>query len=570
MSETEKKTDQTSKVIPSIKAVKNQQQAASGSDRIDLKRSPEQGEKSLKYELERCTFELRQTRLNLKRAIAERRKIEIAHERKRTILEEVIACAGGPVFSVDRRYCYTSFNAQHAEVMKGLFGADIEIGQNLLDYHTNAGDRASAKKNIDRAFKGETVIIDSYAGEEVRSRRYFEIIHYPLRGSKDEVMGAAIYARDITEQKHSEDIQNWLSSFPERNPSPVVEVDFDGNVHYLNLAARRAFPDLQERRYEHPWLRGMEKVIEEFKNGIPETIIRDVMIRDTYFQQTISCIIDSQRVRIYSSDITGRVKAEDALRLARDELGARVQERTQELVTTNKQLQNEINERKRAETALLESERRYRTLFETSPDGFIMIGMNLKILFANQRAASLYGFKNPKKIIGISVDELIAPEDRQRIRESILETFVTGVARDIEYKFLNKKGTSFPAELNASVVLDSLDSPIGFLMDIRDITERKWAEESLKLAYAYNRSLIEASLDPFVTISPGGKIGDVNKATEAVTGFTRVELIGTDFHSYFTNPEKARAGYQQAFETGDVRGYEFYTMLLFIAMIPVK
>ncbi len=77
----------------------------------------------------------------------------------------------------------------------------------------------------------------------------------------------------------------------------------------------------------------------------------------------------------------------------------------------------------------------------------------------------------------------------------------------------------------------------------------------IRSAYAYNRSLIEASLDPLVTITPEGKIGDVNKATETVTGYSREELIGTDFHSYFSDPGKAQAGYQKVFEIGNVRDY---------------
>jgi PAS domain S-box-containing protein len=89
-----------------------------------------------------------------------------------------------------------------------------------------------------------------------------------------------------------------------------------------------------------------------------------------------------------------------------------------------------------------------------------------------------------------------------------------------------------------------------------EIAERVRAEESLRLANAYTRSLIEASLDPLVTITSNGKVGDVNNATEVVTGFSRQELIGTDFHTYFTDPEKARLGYQQVFETGTVRDYE--------------
>ena len=71
----------------------------------------------------------------------------------------------------------------------------------------------------------------------------------------------------------------------------------------------------------------------------------------------------------------------------------------------------------------------------------------------------------------------------------------------------------------------------------------------------YTRSLIEASLDPLVTISREGKITDVNRATESVTGVARDGLIGSDFCDYFTEPEKARAGYQQVFADGSVQDY---------------
>jgi len=92
--------------------------------------------------------------------------------------------------------------------------------------------------------------------------------------------------------------------------------------------------------------------------------------------------------------------------------------------------------------------------------------------------------------------------------------------------------------------------------------ERRAATEQLRqrtrqeTAGAYNRSLIEASLDPLVTIAADGKITDVNSATEKVTGFSRHELIGTDFSGYFTEPERARAGYQHVFRQGWVQDYE--------------
>ena len=71
----------------------------------------------------------------------------------------------------------------------------------------------------------------------------------------------------------------------------------------------------------------------------------------------------------------------------------------------------------------------------------------------------------------------------------------------------------------------------------------------------YTRSLIEANLDPLVTINAEGKITDVNSATEFVTGYSRQELIGSDFSKYFTEPQKAAAGYRRVFTDRFVKDY---------------
>jgi PAS domain S-box-containing protein len=75
---------------------------------------------------------------------------------------------------------------------------------------------------------------------------------------------------------------------------------------------------------------------------------------------------------------------------------------------------------------------------------------------------------------------------------------------------------------------------------------------SVKLASQYSLSLIEASLDPLVTISIEGKITDMNEATVNITGITREKLTGTDFLDYFTEPQKAREVYQEVFSNGSV------------------
>jgi PAS domain S-box-containing protein len=98
-------------------------------------------------------------------------------------------------------------------------------------------------------------------------------------------------------------------------------------------------------------------------------------------------------------------------------------------------------------------------------------------------------------------------------------------------------------------LLERLSDDIAFAIEFIE------HEENLRAASLYSRSLLEASLDPLVTISAEGKITDVNKATEDVTGVSREQLIGTDFSSYFTEPEEARKGYQQVFTEGFVRDY---------------
>ena len=102
-------------------------------------------------------------------------------------------------------------------------------------------------------------------------------------------------------------------------------------------------------------------------------------------------------------------------------------------------------------------------------------------------------------------------------------------------------------------MLGSVGSQIGQFLErqrvaIADITDRKQASQ-------YARSLIEASLDPLVTISTEGKITDVNEATVMATGVPRQQLIGSDFFHYFTEPEKAREGYQLVFAEGHVADY---------------
>lgn len=104
-----------------------------------------------------------------------------------------------------------------------------------------------------------------------------------------------------------------------------------------------------------------------------------------------------------------------------------------------------------------------------------------------------------------------------------------------------------------AVFMGSVREP--FLRLDAEVEQNRRIAKELRTASIYTRSLIEASLDPLVTISSDGKITDVNHATEKATGRSRSELIGTDFSDYFTEPDLARKGYQRVFNDGFVTDY---------------
>jgi PAS domain S-box-containing protein len=191
--------------------------------------------------------------------------------------------------------------------------------------------------------------------------------------------------------------------------------------------------------------------------------------------------------------------------------------------------------------------------FRLSPLSITIIRIRDGLLIEVNKAFERITGYSREEAIGHTTFELGLWVDLKE-REHVVQILLSeGSLRDEETHFFTKDRKRIVCQYSAEII-EMGNEPCALAMII-DITERKRAEEALLRANAYNRSLIEVSLDPLVTIGPDGKITDVNAATEAVTGYMRDQLIGTDFSDYFTDPEKARAGYEQGFRDGKVFDY---------------
>jgi PAS domain S-box-containing protein len=245
------------------------------------------------------------------------------------------------------------------------------------------------------------------------------------------------------------------------------------------------------------------------------------------------------------TDITQRKQMENELRQAHDELELRVKERTAELDETVSALQKQVELRIQAQEGIKTERQRLNHVLETLPVYVVLLSEDYRVPFANRFFEERFGKSEGKRCYEYLFN--------RREPCEICETYkVLKTNKPHHWEWTGPDGRNY--DIYDYPFTDTDGSRLIMEMGI-DITEQKRAQQALHSTSLYVRGLLEASLDPLVTISPEGKITDVNKATETVTGVQRERLIGSDFSDYFTEPQKAKEGYEKVMTEGMVRDY---------------
>jgi len=216
------------------------------------------------------------------------------------------------------------------------------------------------------------------------------------------------------------------------------------------------------------------------------------------------------------------------------------EKRAAELIIADKELvlQNEEKEKLAAELIIADTELRFQTVEKKKRAA--------ELIIADKELAYQTGEKEKRAAELIIADKELAyqtGEKEKRAAELIIAD------KELAYQTGEKEKRA--AEL---VIADKELVFQNEEKERREIANKELEAftYSLKLASQYSLSLIEASLDPLVTINTEGKITDMNQATVNIIGMSREELTGTDFLDYFTEPKMARGVYQEVFAKGSV------------------
>lgn len=320
----------------------------------------------------------------------------------------------------------------------------------------------------------------------------------PYRDESGDVIGLIGISTDITERKNSERLlqenEERFRLLMDSIPAYISYVDSNERYCWVNLK--------YEQWYQRPRQEIIGKTVRELQSeanyqAIKGSLHRVLQGETVHYELTLKSA-DNQLLTFdnrYVPHFTADGKVAGCYVLVFD-----------------------VTEERQAQTALRESEKRYRKLFESCADGIFVLDARGQICSANPAGARMHGY-TLEELLERNIRDIDSPEDAQLVSER-LERLRSGESLSFEVEHFRKDGTKFPVEVVASPFL--VDDEFFVLAFDRDISERKAALRSLRLA----KFSIDRAVDSVFWINSSGEIFQVNDAACRVLGYTHEELVG--------------------------------------------
>ena len=213
----------------------------------------------------------------------------------------------------------------------------------------------------------------------------------------------------------------------------------------------------------------------------------------------------------------------------------------------------DISDQAHLQRQLAEHQAYNRSLIEASADALFVIAPDGTITDVNEEVTRLTGYTRNRLINSAFTTYFTDPS---MAANGVEKTFTNGRVLSYELVLVTRNGRNVQVSFNAGVFTDAAGDSVGILASARDITIQKALEVQLTDSQRYTRSLIESNIDALMTTDQIGMITDVNQQMERLTGYSREELVGTPFKSYFTDPARAENGVRIVLQDGRVEDYE--------------
>ncbi len=227
-----------------------------------------------------------------------------------------------------------------------------------------------------------------------------------------------------------------------------------------------------------------------------------------------------------------RKAAEERLIQRNNEIESIVEKRTAELISVNKQLLSEIEERKEAVNALKRSEQKYRELANSLPQIVFETDEAGNITFANRNAFRTFGYEPGDLEKGLNLFKLIVPADREKLRENFKKNIQGFAKTGSEYTALRKDGSTFPVLSHADIVKKDVNT-VGILGIAIDLTEKKIEEQKQR---EMESQLQRAQKMEALGTLAGGVAHDLNNILSGIVGYPDLLLMQLPSDSPFRRP----------------------------------